>query len=284
MSLNNLPTVASFEPLANLYCDVSADALSRWQPDLKAIDEEPASISIYEQIGEDFFGEGMTARRFSAILRSIGDRAVTVNINSPGGSVFDGVAIYNALASHQHSVTVRVVGLAASAASFIAMAGDRIEMAPGSMMMVHNASTLAWGDKAEMLASHDLLDKVDASMAGIYEARTGNSDVSDQIRAGRFEQYYTADEAVAAGLADVVGDFQTGEDGGTMTSARAKLDVALARSGMPRSERRRLIKESYPADMPGAISPSTPSAADHVTPSADDIEALQELLAALTQK
>ena len=107
--------------------------------EVRAAGNDANSISIYDSIGENWEGTGVTAKRISAALRAIGDKDVVVNINSPGGDFFEGVAIYNLLREHQGRVTVQVMGLAASAASVIAMAGDEILMGDGSFLMIHNA-------------------------------------------------------------------------------------------------------------------------------------------------
>ncbi|NCP40670.1 MAG: Clp protease ClpP, partial [Rhodoferax sp.] len=139
MSLLKLPKIKG-ERIGSVQFDARPDALKRWEPGIQAAIDGEASIGIYEQIGESWDGSGMTAKRMSAILRGIGaSRDITVNLNSPGGDFFEGVAIYNLLRQHQAKVTVNVMGLAASAASIIAMAGDDINMGEGSFLMIHNA-------------------------------------------------------------------------------------------------------------------------------------------------
>ena len=125
MSLRNLPKIeaSKLPPVCAFQTDDAV--LDKWNAGLapKAADEQ-GTISILDVIGSDMFGEGVTARRISAALRSIGDQDVMVDINSPGGDFFEGVAIYNALRAHPRKVTVRILGLAASAASVIALDGD----------------------------------------------------------------------------------------------------------------------------------------------------------------
>src|SRR5699024_8434789 len=91
------------------------NALAKWNSSLRAVSSDDATITIYDEIGEDIFGEGVTAKRIGGALRNIGDNPATVLINSPGGNVFEGLAIYNLLKNHSQPVTVKVVGLAASA-------------------------------------------------------------------------------------------------------------------------------------------------------------------------
>src|SRR5690606_4620718 len=124
-----------------------------------------------------------------------------VKINSPGGDVFDGIAIYNMLADYNGPVTVTVDGLAASAASFIAMAGSTVQMNRAAQMMIHDASGFAFGNAADMRAMAALRAQVSDTAAGIYAARTGRP--VDELRDAMLtETWYTAQAAVDAGLAD----------------------------------------------------------------------------------
>lgn len=174
-----------------------------WNPDIKAADNaDVQKIDIYESIGEDFWtGGGMTAKRVGGMLRAIGSKDLQVNINSYGGDVFEGIAIYNLLASHQAKVTVNVVGIAASAASIIAMAGDEVLMGEGAMIMVHNAWTMGVGNKADFSQLTEQLTSIDASLVDIYAARTGmkNNAIQDLMDA---ETFMTAEQAINEGFAD----------------------------------------------------------------------------------
>lgn len=162
-----------------------------------ALANDSADISIYDEIG--FWG--VTAKDFITDLKKIDAKNLTVYINSPGGSVFDGLAIYNALRQHPSNVTVRVMGVAASAASFIAMAGDKIVMPENAFLMVHNPMGGVFGNAQEMREWADTLDKIAASLVGIYVARTGKSE--DEIKALLdAETWLTASEAVEMGFAD----------------------------------------------------------------------------------
>ena len=104
--------------------------LIRWNSGVKAASEDDNTISILDPIGEDWYGNGVTSKRVSAALRAIGKTDVTVSINSPGGDYFEGLAIYNLLRDHPAKVTVKIVGIAASAASVIAMAADEVPDRP----------------------------------------------------------------------------------------------------------------------------------------------------------
>lgn len=170
------------------------------------VSNESTRVDIYEEIG----GWGVTAGEFVEQLRSVATPTIDLHINSPGGSVFDGVAIYNALSQHPATVNVFVDGLAASAASFIAQAGNSIIMNPGSMMMVHDAIGMTWGNALDHTTMAGLLTQVSDSIADLYAKRAGGT--AAEWRAvmennGGEGKWYTAREAVDAGLADrVAGD------------------------------------------------------------------------------
>jgi ATP-dependent Clp protease protease subunit len=171
---------------------------------IKALADDSAEISIFDEIGM----WGVSAKDFINDFRKVNAQKVnaqkvTLLINSPGGSVFDGLAIYNVLRQSKADITVRVMGVAASAASFIAMAGKKIVMPKNSFMMVHNPMAVAIGNADEMREWADTLDKIAASLVGIYTARTGKSE--DEIKALLdAETWMTADEAVELGFADEV--------------------------------------------------------------------------------
>lgn len=159
-----------------------------------------AEISLYDEIGL----WGITAKDFVAELKAITAPIINLYINSPGGEVFDGIAIYNGLKDHPATVNVQVDALAASAASFIAMAGDRIVMQKTATMMIHEASGMAWGDAATMAKMAEELGLMSDTIAEIYADRAGGK--ADEWRAVmQAETWYKAQEAVDAGLADEVG-------------------------------------------------------------------------------
>ncbi len=161
---------------------------------------DSAEVLIYEDIGEGFFG-GLGAKAFVEQLAALGSvKTLTVRINSDGGAVFEGMAIYNALKSHPATVNVVVDGIAASIASVIAMAGDTIQMQPTAMMMIHNARTMTYGDPTALREVAALLETVSGQMAIAYQ-RSG----IDPVRVRSImdaETWYTADAAVAEGWAD----------------------------------------------------------------------------------
>lgn len=160
-----------------------------------------AELLIYEVIGDDWMGGGMTAKRFHDELKSHGDaKEITVRINSPGGNVADGDAIYNALVRHPARVVVEIDGVAASAASYIAMAGDEIRIAENGIMMIHRAMSVTIGNTLDHAKAVDWLDKVDGTIAGIYSKRTGRR-AETWLKMMSDETYFTAEEAVENKLA-----------------------------------------------------------------------------------
>lgn len=163
---------------------------------------EPAVLQIFDQIGEDWFGgSGISAKAFSDVLQSVGPGPLVVEINSPGGNVWDGLAIYNMLRGRQAQVTTRVVGIAASISSIIALAGDTVEMADGALFMIHDPSGLVSGTSEDMRKMADALDQHADVLAGIYAKCTGRP--MDQIRAAMKEEtWYTAQQALAFGFID----------------------------------------------------------------------------------
>jgi ATP-dependent protease ClpP protease subunit len=169
-----------------------------WYRIINAADSDEAEVMLYDEVGGWL---GATADQFIADLRGITSPNLRVRINSPGGSVFEGIAIANALRSHPANVTVQVDGIAASIASVIAMAGDRIEMAPNTMLMIHDASGVCLGDASDMEEMAELLDLISDNIADAYAARAGGT--RDQWRDRmKAETWYLPDDAVENGLAD----------------------------------------------------------------------------------
>jgi ATP-dependent protease ClpP protease subunit len=165
-------------------------------------------VYIYDMIGGWF---GVTAQEFIDQLKEVDTKTITLHINSPGGSVFEATAIYNALLGHSASVNVEIDALAASAASFIAQAGDTVTMNRGSMMMIHDASAGSYENAKGHRETADILDKLSNSIASIYAARAGGTD-AEWRAVMKEEAWYTAQEAVDNGLADKVGEKKATED------------------------------------------------------------------------
>ena len=160
---------------------------------------DAAEVYLYDEIG--FFG--VLARDFQRELAAIDAPHIVLHINSPGGDVTEALGIYRALLDHPAQVTTRVDGLAASAASFVAMAGDRVAVAKRSMMMVHDGMALTLGNAADMRHTADRLDKLSDMIAGIYADRAGK-DAAHWRELMVAETWFSDEEAVAAGLADAV--------------------------------------------------------------------------------
>jgi len=157
-------------------------------------------VYIYDEIG--WFG--VNAADLVNELRGLTAARLSVRLNTPGGDVFDSIAIMNALRAHAATVDVTVDSLAASGGSIIAMAGDTITMAPGSQMMIHDAHSIAIGNAADLRELADLLDRQSDNVASIYQSHAGGK-VADWRELMQAETWYGAQEAVDAGLADAVG-------------------------------------------------------------------------------
>ncbi|MBA8843497.1 ATP-dependent Clp endopeptidase proteolytic subunit ClpP [Ochrobactrum sp. RH1CCR137] len=253
MSLRRLPEARVFRRPQNYQWDAPSDVLTKWTehqlaaaPSANGADTD-TTISMFDVIGEDgWSGGGVTANRISAALRSIGSKDITVRINSPGGDMFEGIAIYNLLRAHRAKVTVEVLGWAASAASIIAMAGDDIRMGLGSFMMVHNAWGMVIGNRHDMREAAIVFEQFDAAIADIYEVRTGmkRSDIEQLMDA---ETFMTAAQAVEYGFADVVDDAEIHPETNASAPirpeihAKRRIDAALAQQGISRTERRKMF-------------------------------------------
>lgn len=163
--------------------------------------EKTAEIYIYDEIGAGFFG-GVSAKQFVDDLNALG-KVETINlyINSPGGDVFDGVAIFNALKRNKAQIAVHIDGLAASIASIIAMAGNSITIAENGMVMIHDPWSFSIGNAAEMRKQADVLDQVAGTLVNTYTARTGLD--ADEVKALMgAETWFDAEQAVTKGFAD----------------------------------------------------------------------------------
>lgn len=184
---------------------------------------DEAEILLYDTIVDsaleaEFWG-GVAPEPFVKALREIDASTIHLRINSPGGSVFAARAMETALREHKAHIVVHIDALAASAASFLAMAGDEIVMSKGAMMMIHNAWTITWGNAAELKATADLLEKIDGTLVETYADRSGAQ--ADDIRAWMAaETWFTAQEAIDAGLAD-----KLAENGSAAAQARWNLEA-----------------------------------------------------------
>lgn len=275
MSLLQLPEIKADARIGKAQFDMRPDALERWDPGIcAAAADEPGTVSIYEQIGASWDGSGFTASRMAAILRSIGARDVVVNINSPGGDFFEGVAIYNLLRQHKAKVTVQVMGLAASAGSVIAMAGDEILMGDGAFLMIHNAWAVAVGNRHDFLAASEQLAPFDSAMAEVYAARSGLS-VEETAAMMDKETWIGAAQAVKDGFATGMVDRSIiSQDTKAQGNKKylALVEASMARAGHSRSVRRDALKSLFSGTPGAAENPAMPSAG------ADVAASLQSLL------
>lgn len=271
MSKRKLPEIRLPEAPAAVDFAVHPQARAAFDPNVVAAAKDDRTITILDEIGENWDGTGVTTNRISAALRSIGPKPITVQINSPGGNFWDGLAIYNMLRQHPETVTVQVLGIAASAASIIAMAGDEIQIAKAGLMMIHNTQWIALGDRHVFIETAETMAVFDDLMAGLYVDRTGGVR-ADIVKMMDTETFMSGEDAVADGFADAFlpADKVTVTNQGGMPAHR-KMAAALAKAGMPRAEIRQLMHElsgTMPSaasedDMPGAvITPAMPSAGD----------------------
>jgi ATP-dependent protease ClpP protease subunit len=189
--------------------------------DLKIVNKsEGLTLEIYDAIGADWWGGGITAQSVSDALKD-STGPVSVRINSPGGDAFEGIAIYNLLRSSGRQINVKVDGLAASAASIIAMAGDTREMGKGTMMMIHPAQMFAVGDAAIMRKAAEILDGLTTSIADIYVAHTNQkkAQIFEWVNA---ETWMDAAQALERGFSTA-----TSEEEGNVKAVAAAFDLSV---------------------------------------------------------
>lgn len=161
-------------------------------------------IWLYDPVGTSFWGDSISAKMFQKELSALGKvDAITLHINSPGGDVFDGFAIYNQLKQHPASITVSIDGIAASIASIIAMSGNTINIAANAMMMIHDPQGMAMGNADEMRRTAALLDTVKGNLAQTYVDRTANARAQIETWMAD-ETWLTAEASVERGFADAV--------------------------------------------------------------------------------
>lgn len=214
----------------------------RASPNGRALD-----VEIYGVIGDDLAGESTLKTIAKQLSDYAGAAEINVHINSDGGSAFDGLAIYNLLVAHRAAKTCVVEGVAASAASIVAMAG-RVVMGRGSMMMVHNPWTIAVGDGDDLRHTAEMLDKVRDSLAIVYTKKTGRTLAEIKMLLKR-ETWMTAEEAKAAGFADEIEEVPIAVEARAgdllvngIAFARARVpQQLLARAKAEEAERQKMI-------------------------------------------
>lgn len=190
--------------------------------------DAPAELMVYGRIGGGgWFDEGITGADVADALREAGPGPLTVRINSGGGDVFDGVAIHSLISRHPGHVTVTVDGLAASAASFIMLAGDTIRAPKNVFVMIHDAMTFTYGNADTLRSAAGLLDQVSGTIAEMYADRAGEDAAFWRERMtenGEDGTWYNGAEAYDAGLVDEIITSAKGEDDDLDASVMKHLD------------------------------------------------------------
>ena len=176
---------------------------------IQNISKEKAEIIIYDQIGKNFWGDGISAEDFSNELAKIPSSVnlIDVRINSPGGSVFEGYTIYNRLKQHKATIHVYIDGMAASIASVIAMAGDKVKMARTSQLMIHKPMTWTAGDSNEHMKAIERLDAIENQIIKVYREKTKMDYIEIQEMVAK-ETWFMADKALNHGFVDEIIDVE----------------------------------------------------------------------------
>jgi len=217
--------------------------------EVKNVSESSADLYLYDVIGEDWNGNG-GAKDWVAKIKALTGKHINLHINSPGGSVFDASAIVMALGTHNGGVTAHIDGLAASAASWVALAADKVLMSDTGRFMMHNASAMSWGDSRVMRKTADLLDSLNATIAEAYKKRAKGKKDEDIRNAMDAETWLSAAEAQAWGFVDEV---VTGIK--ATNCANAEIAAALGFKNAPQEI---FNQPAHPA--PAAHSPVKPAA------------------------
>lgn len=211
--------------------------------EIKNAAEPIAEIRVYDSIGY----WGITADDFAAELEKVTADRIILRVNSAGGDVFDGFAIYNLLRDHPATVETKIDGFAASIASIVALAGETVTIPDSAFMMIHNPFAFVIGNSAEMRSMADVLDKIAGPMVKIYAQKTGKP--ADEIRdLMESETWFTGEEAVEAGLADEL--IKTSDDTEEDPDASADGQAAAAASIDPS------IFANPPAELAGDSQPA----------------------------
>ncbi len=231
---------------------------------IRAVATNDNVVTMFDVIGEDYWsGGGVTAKRITSQLRAIGDRPVEVQINSPGGDMFEGIAIFNVLREHPQPVTVKVMGMAASAASIIAMAGDHIEIGAASFLMVHNCWVVAVGNRHDMAETAEWLAPFDQAMVDLYAMRTGQ-DAKAVAKWMDSETYMSGSQAIERGFADALlpadamKTDETAQSSDRQVNELRALELQLVSAGATRTQARDRINKIK--GTPGAAPDATPGA------------------------
>ncbi len=278
MSIRELPALNASALSGRVQSHVSDTVRAKWRSGIVAADDEggdSTSLSILDPIGFDAWsGGGVTAKRVASVLRNAKGRDVRVDINSPGGDLFEGIAIYNQLREYEGRIDVRVLGVAASVASVIAMAGDSVAIGSSGFFMIHNGWVVASGDRVALREVADMLLPFDEAMRDVYARRTG----LDAKAVGKMmdaETWINGAQAVAQGFADeFLAADATEEKERDDVSALRRVERGLIEAGMTRTEARALVQafKLECRDKRDAVATGTRDAAGtaNETSSADD--------------
>ena len=247
----------------------------RWSEDaagVRALEPGDNVITMFDVVGEDYWsGGGITAKRVASQLRAIGPKPVEVQINSPGGDMFEGIAVYNVLREHPQPITVKVMGMAASAASIIAMAGDQIQVGAASFLMIHNCWVMSMGNRHDMRETADWLEPFDQAMVEVYAARSGQ-DAKQIAKWMDAETFMSGSISVERGFADALlpADTMTVDE-----DAKAKdldlnelraMELSLMAQGQTRSQARAKVNKIRGTTDSASPAGTTDSAGkDHVS-------------------
>jgi ATP-dependent Clp endopeptidase proteolytic subunit ClpP len=208
------------------------------------VDAKSGTIWIYDEIGPAYWGL-IGAEQVTNAIDEIGEKPLTVRLNTPGGSVDEGIAIYNALRNHKAGVTTIADSMAASMGSYILQAGDRRIVASNAMVMVHDPWTFAAGNSAELRKSADVLDAYAKRMIPDYAKRSGKTE-SEIVKIMADESWYPGKDAVDAGFADEV-------DGDSDTEMRLGMQLMRCAKNPPKAVLERLerlkMSQKHPARM-----------------------------------
>ena len=262
------PSALPMPAVSGVSALVDGRVLEKWSADaagIRAVESGDNVITMFGAIGEDYWsGGGITAKSVTAQLRAIGNRPIEVQINSPGGDMFEGIAIYNVLREHAQAVTIKIMGMAASAASVIAMAGDTVEIGAASFLMIHNCWVVAVGNRHDMAETATYLAPFDQAMADVYSHRTGKT-AAECATWMDAETYMSGSVAIERGFADdMLASDQTKRDDQTKASDRERtaitaLELKLVAGGDTRAQAREHITKikgtpgaAPEADTPGA--------------------------------
>lgn len=245
---------------------------------VNSVDRSGSTLYLEGPISQDsWWGDEVTPQLFRDELKQITSNKLLVVINSTGGDVWAGVSIHDALKEFDGEVTIKVSGLAASIASVIAMAGDVIQMTPGSTMMVHRASTFAWGNAEELEKYIEMLETVEEGIVSIYADRTGLSkdEINDLLAA---ETWMSAEKAVELGFADeIVKPESTTEESQTLENAfsgKFAFSMSATKDAMDSFLAKAKIKNEVPSEEPDK--PETEEPEEPEVPPADPAPAAEE--------